>query len=204
MTFLWERKLNQRNATKESLEFLLSAFFQLGGRPFIWAPTSSIVKGMSVVIAVSALVAVLVGVLVFSLPTLPQAGSPTTTSVVAPETSSPLQPTDDQPASQPAVAPDLPEPQFTGAIDNYPSISGSLSPSNPSAGQPLTLKVSATDDAGVRTLSWQSSKSFSSGQSGSFDCALQASCTHSWELVANADGGQRLGTEARLTFSQLR
>lgn len=89
------------------------------------------------------------------------------------------------------------EPQFTGGIDNYPSISGKVDPSNPSLGQSFTLTLSSTDDKGVQTLSWHSSKPFSNyGQSSSFDCNMQASCSHTWELVTNEEGLHQLTATA--------
>lgn len=84
--------------------------------------------------------------------------------------------------------PQTPETQFT-VVDNYPSISGSSKPSNPSLGDSFNLTISATDDKGVNKLSWQSSKPFLTyGQLGSFDCNLQISCSNSWQLITKEEG----------------
>lgn len=106
----------------------------------------------------------------------------------------PTAPTTTTTANPPATTP---EPQTFEGIDNYPSISGSLKPSNPSLGQSFNFTISATDDKGVNKISWQSSKAFSNyGQSGSFDCNLQTACSNTWQLIAKEEGSHQLTATA--------
>lgn len=73
--------------------------------------------------------------------------------------------------------------------DAVPSISTTLTPSNPDRMQAFVLKVSSEDDVGVKTLSWESTDSFSSQpESISFDCGLEKSCFVSWTFASSSDG----------------
>ena len=96
-----------------------------------------------------------------------------------------------QQGSQAAVGRARGSPEKNGGSEDtqYPSVSSTVSPSNPGLNQPFTLTISATDDTGVKSLAWKSSKAFSnSGQSDSFDCNSQKTCTHSWDFVAAEEG----------------
>ncbi len=79
-------------------------------------------------------------------------------------------------------------PTTTEAIDNYPTISTSLNPSNPSAGQLFNLTISASDDRGLTRLSWQSSKPFSNLGQSSYSCNVQTTCSNTWQLNASEQG----------------
>jgi len=81
------------------------------------------------------------------------------------------------------------EPTAQQAVDEYPSISTTVSPSNPSLGETFELTISAEDDYGVKEFSWVSDKVFSNeDNAATFDCRLQQSCSHTWELIAIEEG----------------
>ena len=67
-----------------------------------------------------------------------------------------------------------------------------VNPTNPSLGETVEVEATASDDAGVNRIVWESTKPFSGGQSGSFECGGQASCTNTWELATAQEGGLTL------------
>ena len=64
----------------------------------------------------------------------------------------------------------------------------SINPNNPDLGEAVNITVSAEDDQGIKEVSWTSSKPFSNGQTGSFDCGLQKTCLASFELITLDSG----------------
>ncbi len=78
-------------------------------------------------------------------------------------------------------------PSFSNALPRIAS--SSASPSNPDRNEPFRLEVTASDDLGVKSISWESSDALS-GQpdSPSFDCGLQPSCSTSFTFKAATDG----------------
>lgn len=114
---------------------------------------------------------------------------PSLSSSVSSPTASPIQTT--TAISEPFQSPmQIFEPT---EFDNSPLISSSsLNPSNPSALDPFTLEVTAQDDKGIRQFSWESSKALSQGQSGSFDCNLQKTCSAKWQFAAKEEGVQKI------------
>jgi hypothetical protein len=76
----------------------------------------------------------------------------------------------------------------TQAYDNYPSISGSLSPSNPGLGDVFKLTIDSKDVEGIKQISWESIKPLSGSSSGSFECNLQKTCSNIWNLTAGEQG----------------
>lgn len=85
------------------------------------------------------------------------------------------------------------EPEVKVIDFQYPKITTSVSPSNPSLGGTFTLTISAEVDQGLTYLSWKSPKPFSNyGEKGFFDCNLEKKCSHSWELIAMEEGLHQL------------
>lgn len=80
-----------------------------------------------------------------------------------------------------------------GSYNGFPSITTNASPSNPARGETFTLTVSSEDDAGIKTLSWESADTFSiQPKSNSFDCGLQKTCSVSWEFSSKDDGLKKI------------
>ncbi len=78
-------------------------------------------------------------------------------------------------------------------FDGAPLISSSsLNPSNPGVGETFTLSVTAQDDKGIKQFSWESSPTLSQGQTGSFDCNLQKTCSTKWEFSATTEGPNKI------------
>ncbi|GEM_PF-275196 len=78
-------------------------------------------------------------------------------------------------------------------FDIPPLISSSgVTPSNPSAGENFTVDIKAQDDMGIKQFSWESSKKLNLGQSGSFDCSLQKTCSTEWKFSALEEGEQKV------------
>jgi len=73
--------------------------------------------------------------------------------------------------------------------DGYPTISTSISPTNPSMGETVSLTISAEDDEGLEKLSWESSKYFSNyDKRALFNCNLKKTCSYTWELITVEEG----------------
>ena len=73
--------------------------------------------------------------------------------------------------------------------DNFPSITTSVSPSNPDRKEIFTVTVSGEDDVGIQSISWDSPDSFLVlPDIGAFDCGLQKTCSVSWEFSSGTDG----------------
>ncbi len=74
--------------------------------------------------------------------------------------------------------------------DVLPRVSSSSArPSNPDRNQPFVLSVTAEDNVGLKSISWESSDSFSSQpESPFFDCGLQKSCSASFTFKAATEG----------------
>lgn len=75
----------------------------------------------------------------------------------------------------------------------YPSVSTTVSPSNPGVQQEFTLTITAEDDLGVKSLSWNSVNTFSNSESNQyFDCNNQKSCSYTWKLIPIVEGVHQL------------
>ncbi|MBI4015740.1 MAG: hypothetical protein HY362_03415 [Candidatus Aenigmarchaeota archaeon] len=102
---------------------------------------------------------------------------PTTAAFTISSTTFPASSTTTLPAS--TVTPDL----------EFPTIKGSMSPSNPARGQPFNLTIDANDDRAIKSISWTSSKPIQNyGQSGSFDCNNKKPCSNTWIFTSNESG----------------
>ena len=76
--------------------------------------------------------------------------------------------------------------------DAPPSITERSVISNPTAGSQFPLSITAQDDKGIVELRWQSSKLFQGGQSGSFNCNMEKTCSNTWNLIAIEEGPQQI------------
>jgi len=67
--------------------------------------------------------------------------------------------------------------------------STSARPSNPDRNEPFTLEVSAVDDAGLQSISWQSYDALSSvPASPSSDCGMAKSCSATFTFKSASEG----------------
>ncbi len=80
---------------------------------------------------------------------------------------------------------------ITEAYDNYPTVSGSLTPSNPSLGDVFKLTIKSDDFEGIKKISWTSSKPLSGSSSDSFDCKLQKTCSYTWDFISSEEGANQ-------------
>ncbi len=79
------------------------------------------------------------------------------------------------------------------ADSSPPSISTIASPSNPDRNEVFTLKVSSQDNVGVKTLSWETTDSFSTQPpSNDFDCGSQKNCSVSWQFSSAQNGSKTI------------
>lgn len=74
--------------------------------------------------------------------------------------------------------------------DNTPPLISrtSTSPSNPSLSDSFKISVTAEDENRLRKISWRASKPLTVGQSGSFECGIEKTCSNSWEFTALEEG----------------
>ncbi|HLC79546.1 MAG TPA: hypothetical protein VJG83_03890 [archaeon] len=81
-----------------------------------------------------------------------------------------------------------------GSGDQFPSLTVTVSPSNPSQSTTFNLTVSAQDDVGIDQIFWSADKFIPDyNHLNSFDCNMQTTCTHSWaELIAIEEGTIRI------------
>ena len=78
------------------------------------------------------------------------------------------------------------------APNNPPLIRERSIISNTSAGDQFPVSFTAEDSEGIRELTWQSSKPFSTGSNGSFNCNSEKVCSITWQLVAIEEGPQQV------------
>ncbi|MDP2717385.1 MAG: hypothetical protein Q8P02_01440 [Candidatus Micrarchaeota archaeon] len=89
-----------------------------------------------------------------------------------------------------SVYPSLGVAPSASAYDAPPYLSGSSArPTNPDRNQPFVVGVTATDEVGLKSISWTSPDSFSEQpEARSFDCGLQTTCSTSWTFKSAAEG----------------
>ena len=79
-----------------------------------------------------------------------------------------------------------------------PSITTSVSPSNPDRGEPFNITVTARDDTSVQSIHWESTNTFANQpDSTSFQCNSQQNCTVTWTFNATLDGLKTITIYAR-------
>ena len=78
------------------------------------------------------------------------------------------------------------------ATDNYPSISIQADPSNPYVDETFLLTITAEDDNGLKALYWEASD----GQTDSFDCSSQKTCSGVWEFTMVNEGAYEVAAYA--------
>ena len=92
----------------------------------------------------------------------------------------------------------------TSTYDVLPRVSSSSArPSTPDRNEPFVISVTANDEVGIRSISWESTASFSSQpESKSSDCGLQKECSVSFTFKAPAEGALSISVFATDTSGQ--
>lgn len=75
-------------------------------------------------------------------------------------------------------------------LDQFPTITLSASPSNPSQSLTFDLTITVEDNIGIDTLVWETEQFIPFHvHSNSFDCGLQTTCTNTWEELITVEEG---------------
>jgi len=70
----------------------------------------------------------------------------------------------------------------------YPTITTTVSPTNPTRGNVVKLTISGESSKGIRDVSWESTQSFSNGPADAYPCNNQIQCSYTWELITLEEG----------------
>ena len=68
--------------------------------------------------------------------------------------------------------------------DAHPTITSQVTSTSPYLDETFTLKITASDDKGLKRIFWESSD----GKTDSFDCDLQRTCSKTWEISLEEAG----------------